>query len=569
MRANTLITVILIFLIAVFAGLAVRVFYLQNYKSKEYQANSQRQQYAAIMNNPPRGIIVDRNNNILAASNVVETVFAEPRVMTDPDIAKTVAGKLQNILKMPAHEILKKIYNSKNPGFVRIMEDINQIQRQAVIRERIFGIGIHSDWQRYFPMSNLTSHVVGYTGYELAGLEGIELQYNSILTGSRGKDVFVIDAHRKPLGVQKSSEEARPGSSLVLTIDSTIQEFTRNALIRQRKAFQAESAIAIVMDPWTGAILSMVSVPDFDPSDRNSTTPDTRRNRVVTDPFEPGSIFKPLVVALALDAGIISYNEKFYCEMGSYSGKGFGTIGEWAGHRFGNLNAREILVRSSNIGMAKIGRKMGKKRLYDAVKLFGFGCRTGIDLPGEAPGTVRKLSKWDGYSVTRVPYGHEITVTPLQIIRAYAILANGGSSVTPHLVSAVVNADGQIEKIKTPAGNTGYVIDTEVANWIVQDALVGVVRDDAGTGHQAALKKWQVFGKTGTANISKKGGGYDEQNYVASFAGGAPADDPAVVILVAVRKPDKSLNKGYSGGKVAAPAAREILENTLTYLERI
>ncbi len=293
---------------------------------------------------------------------------------------------------------------------------------------------------------------------------------------------------------------------------------------------------------------------------------DTLRNRAVNDPFEPGSIFKPIVAALALDGGVVNRSEKIFCENGSYSGKGFAHIGEWANKQFGNLTIREILVKSSNIGMAKIGRRMGKKKLYEGLKLFGFAAKTGIDLGGEDPGFLYPVNKWTTSSVTRIPYGHEISVTALQIIRAYCILANGGSLVTPHLLSAIVDSSSEIRELPPRKSLAGFIVSPEAAHWIVRQALVGVVQE--GTGKEAALEKWQVFGKTGTANIARSDGkGYDQTNYTASFVGGAPAENPAVVVLVAIRKPNKALGKGYSGGRVAAPVVKEILEKTLTYLE--
>jgi len=569
MKTNLAITAIFILLIAAFGGLGFRLYYLQYYKTAEYELDSKRQQRAIVSNKPPRGIIVDRQNKILAASKMVDTVFAEPRIFADPDAMKVAAAKLQDILQVPSHEICAIIEETKNPGFVKIKDDITTTQRKKIKDARIYGIGIHSNWRRSYPMGSLTSNILGLTDNELKGIEGIELKYNSYLTGQKGRDIFVVDAHRNPIALDEASNEYKEGNSLISTIDSTIQQFTRQALIKQCKAFEAESAIAIVMDPWTGAILSMVSVPDFDPVDRANSKADTRRNRAITDPYEPGSIFKPIVAAIALDEGVITKTTSIYCEKGNYTGKGFGTIGEWGNHRFGNLNVNDILVRSSNIGMAKIGQKAGKNKIHRGVKLFGFGSKTGIDLPGEDSGILRNVSKWDGYSITRVPFGHEVSVTAIQIIRAYATLANGGSPVTPHIISAIVNSRGQITEFKRPSRLTGKIIDPKVAEWIVQKPLVGVVNDEHGTGRAASLEKWQVFGKTGTANISSTGGNYDEQNYVASFAGGAPAEDPAVVILVSIRKPNKSLKKGYSGGKVAAPVVKEILEKTMTYLEQI
>jgi cell division protein FtsI/penicillin-binding protein 2 len=226
----------------------------------------------------------------------------------------------------------------------------------------------------------------------------------------------------------------------------------------------------------------------------------------------------------------------------------------------------EILIHSSNIGMAKIGQRLGKERLYKGLRLFGFGKRAGIDLPGEADGLLWGTRNWTGYSVTRIPFGQEITVTSMQLVRAFCILANRGRMVRPFLVKAVVDSKGNITELKRPLPPVGYIVKPEVAEWIVSEALVGVVNE--GTGKRAKLEKWQVFGKTGTANIAKSDErGYSDNDYVASFIAGAPAEDPAIVVLVSFRKPNKSLGKGYTGGVVASPVAGAIIEKTLNYLE--
>jgi cell division protein FtsI/penicillin-binding protein 2 len=228
---------------------------------------------------------------------------------------------------------------------------------------------------------------------------------------------------------------------------------------------------------------------------------------------------------------------------------------------------REILVKSSNIGMAKIGQKLGKDKLYEGLERFGFGRKTGIDLPGEAEGLLWPADKWTGYSVTRIPFGQEISTTAIQLLTAFCVLANGGHPVRPFVVKAMVDSKGQVTKLKQPPPEVGFVVKPEVAKWIVEDALVGVVNE--GTGRKAKMEKWQLFGKTGTANIAKSDGhGYSEDDYIASFAAGAPAEEPKVVVLVSIRKPNKRLGKGYTGGEVAAPVAAKIIEKTLNYLER-
>jgi len=308
----------------------------------------------------------------------------------------------------------------------------------------------------------------------------------------------------------------------------------------------------------------MVSLPDFDPAER-STDPNNFRSRAVTDSFEPGSILKPIAATIALDAGAVNRTEKIFCENGSYSGKGFGRIGEYR-RGFGDLTIKEILINSSinssNIGMAKIGQRLGKDRLYDGLRLFGFGRKTGIELPGEVNGSLAPPQTWTGYSITRIPYGQEICVTGMQLIRAFCILANGGRLVRPFIVRAVVDNDGKITELKRPPPPVGYIIKPDVAEWVVREAMAGVVNE--GTGKRAQLEKWQVFGKTGTANIARSDArGYSDSDYVASFISGAPADDPAIVVLVSVRKPNKSLGKGYTGGVVASPVAKIIIEKTL------
>ena len=270
--------------------------------------------------------------------------------------------------------------------------------------------------------------------------------------------------------------------------------------------------------------------------------------------FEPGSVFKPPVAAWAVSKSIVTLNDKIFCENGNYHGKGFGRIGEYSDHKYGNLTVKGILVNSSNIGMAKIGQKMKKKELFNCVKTFGFGEKTGIDLPGEGQGLFNPLEKWTGYSETRVAFGQEISVTAMQLLKSFCILANGGYTVKPYLIKATVDNNGKLIKLNQPEVSPNPIIKPSIAKWIVSDALVGVVQD--GTGKKASLKKWQVFGKTGTANIAKSDQrGYSDSDYVSSFIGGAPAKDPEIVVLVSIRKPNKRLGKGYTGGVVAGPVA--------------
>ncbi|MCH7557375.1 MAG: penicillin-binding protein 2 [Planctomycetes bacterium] len=559
-------------LIGAFLALAGRCFYLQFLRNDHYIGKCLEQQQGWVPHKPQRGVILDCRGRVLAASNKVRIVKVEPRKVKD---AKSLSSELQPILGMGAHEIYKLINESKNPGYVKIKTGAEASECDAA-RRISSAVGVESDWRRHYPMGRLAVHVVGFTSLDNRGLEGIEYQYDKQLSGSAAQDMFFADVRRRPIRPVPIEQSLAPdgsgqnsiltnGVGIILTIDATIQQFARDELIKQYENYEAESAVAIVAEPKTGAILAMVSLPDFDPADAHSTDPDNLRNRILTDEFEPGSIIKPLVVAIALDAGVVNKVEKIFCENGNYSGRGFGRIGEYR-RGFGDLTVREILIESSNIGMAKIGQRLGKNRLYKGLRLFGFGKKVGIDVPGEADGLLRPAHKWTGYSVTRIPFGQEVTVTAIQLVRSFCILANRGRLVRPFLVKAIVDNDGEITELKRPLPPVGYVVKPEVAEWIVSDCLVGVVNE--GTGKRAKLDKWQVFGKTGTANIAKSDErGYSDSDYVASFIAGAPADDPAIVVLVSIRKPNKKLGKGYTGGVVASPVAGKIIEKTLNYLE--
>lgn len=551
----------LLLLIVALLSLAGRCFYLQHFKSNHYIDISTKQQQKLVTQKPQRGEILDCRGRVLAASNKIHTIKAEPRIIEDLEATST---KLAPILRMSSREIYKIIAESQNPGFAKLKVGADLEQR--IKARRIYGIGVDSDWQRHYPLGSLASHIVGFTSVDNQGLGGIELQCDKELGGLARQNIIFADARRRPIRLKQQNGTFSDGVGIILTVDATIQQFARAELIKQYESYEAESAVAIVVEPSTGAILAMVSLPDFDPNDIRSADPDNFRNRAITDQFEPGSILKPIVAAIAIDGGVVGTNEKIFCENGYYHGKGFGGITEYRNHRYGNMTVREILVKSSNIGMAKIGQRLGKGRLYKGLKLFGFGKETGVDLPGEVEGVLRPAREWTGYSVTRIPFGQEISVTAIQLIRAFCILANGGRSVRPFFIRAMVDNNGRVIKLKQQRRTgVGFVVEPEVAEWIVTEALVGVV--DEGTGKRAKLEKWQVFGKTGTANIAKSNEkGYSDSDYVASFIAGAPAEDPAAVVLVSIRKPNKKLGRGYTGGAVASPVAARILEKTLTYL---
>jgi cell division protein FtsI/penicillin-binding protein 2 len=476
-----------------------------------------------------------------------------------------------DILGMDAGEIARTIVNNRDKRYRVLKREATEAECEAVAQ--FHGIYVQSQWKRYYPMGRLTSHVVGYVGYEGFGQAGLELKHNSELAGNLQEAYFLSDFKRRPMRVFNQSDAAPVqeiyGQGIILTLDTAIQGFVRQALKKRWLEYEAESAYAIVANPKTGAILAMVSLPDYDPSASKEDL-ESQKNSAVQDSFEPGSVLKPIIVALALDEGVITREEKIFCEEGHYIGKGFGHIKEYR-NPYGDLTPKEILIHSSNVGMAKIGQRMGAERLYKGLRMFGFGKKTGVNLPQESPGKLKKPADWDGYSVTRIPFGQEIGVSAIQLVRAFSVLANQGRMVKPHLIQSFVDAEGRSRQHNFGyeiADQVGYIIDPDVARYMVTDALTAVINHPKGTGKRASLKRWQVFGKTGTAQIFRRDGhGYEEGAFIASFIAGAPAEDPAVVVLVSIRHPNRKLGKGYTGGTVSSPVAAEILERTLTYLD--
>ncbi|NQV31991.1 MAG: penicillin-binding protein 2 [Phycisphaeraceae bacterium] len=570
-------TGLIMFLMLIFAGLGVRCYFIQYKNHQHYVRISLVQQRTLTAQQGPRGVIVDTRGNILAAANQTHVIFVDPQIVERPiETANLVA----DALGMDAAEIAKTIVNNRNKRYRVIKREASEAECEAVAG--LEGIHIESQWKRYYPMGRLTSHVVGYVGHDGAGQAGLEFVYNRELAGESQDAYFLSDIKRRPISVLNQSEtlpiKETYGQGMILTLDTTIQGFVRQALEKQWRAFEAESASAIVANPKTGAILAMVSMPDYDPSASKEDLT-IQQNHAVQDWFEPGSVIKPIVVAMALDAGVIKKQEKIFCEdgrfRGSYKGKSIGLISEYNDHEYGDLTPKEILIHSSNIGMAKIGMRMGGDRLYKGLRLFGFGQRTGVNLPQESPGLLKNPEKADSpsYSVTRLPFGQGgICVSGVQLVRAFSVLVNQGRMIKPHVIQAFVDADGMPQRRHSGyeiASQVGYIIDPDIAKYIVEDALTAVINDPHGTGKKAAVKRWQVFGKTGTAEIARSDGrgGYEDDAFIASFIGGAPAEDPAVVVLVSIRRPNRKLNKGYTGGTVSGPVVGEIIERTLTYMD--
>ncbi|MFI4912702.1 MAG: peptidoglycan D,D-transpeptidase FtsI family protein [Sedimentisphaeraceae bacterium JB056] len=581
--------VMLIFISAAVA-LTYRCFQLGDYKTTKDSQALQNLQRIKVKLEPQKGLIVDTEGRLLAANKQVSTLFVDPVfLMSEPNQLLLTEKfnqfkEIENTLDLPPYKIEDTIFNHPNDRYWPIKPELTKEQVGFVKSKNVKGLGVvESGSKRDYITGELFSHIIGFASSNKKFSEGLESIYYDELTGQSGYETYLGDRSRRPINLYGESKQPVHGVSLILTADAVIQLYAREALHKRCKEYEAESGMAIVMNPENGAILAMTNYPDFDPTALADSEIPARRNRAVTDVYEPGSIMKPIVCAIALDMGVINKNTVIYCEKGQYCGKGFGCIGEYGNHSYGNLTVAGIIQHSSNIGMAKLGQKMGAKRLYNALRMFGFGDEVThkkitdwtpeeqknkeiSEFLGEREGLLNRLERWNGYSITRVPYGQEIGVTALQIAKAYCILANGGRDVQPHIVRAFVDSNGANVITEPPSAGAGYIIKPEVADYIVKKAMVDVVNSSDGTGKKAALDDYTVFGKTGTANISVNKG-YDSQNYVASFVGGAPAEDPRVIVLVSIVKPNRRLGKGYTGGTVSGPVVAEIIDKTLKYMK--
>jgi cell division protein FtsI (penicillin-binding protein 3) len=490
-------------------------------------------------------------------------VFADPSQITER--AET-AARMAAILQLDAGEVEERIRSSGTPRFCWLKRRVAAAEAEAVRQASLAGIGLVPEHVRHYPLGSSMGQVIGFVGDEGKGLEGLELSCNDWLAGEDGYRWTLRDTRRRPIRASSDPdrEEVKPrdGGHVILTIDSVIQGFVEERLARQVKEFQAESGVGVVMDPRNGDVLAMACYPPFDPNDFRCARPEDRRNRVVTDMVEPGSTFKPFVASGALVAGVVRPDETIYCHDGLY------VIGGRRLHDafpHGNLTFEQIVVKSSNIGMAILAGRMGNQAIYDTVRGFGFGRPTGIDFPGEAAGSVVPLRLWTSYSTTSVPMGHEIAVTPLQMVTAFSAIANDGVRLKPRLIRARLDDEGSVVDEFTGPEPVGRALPIETARYFTKQVLVAVV-NGTGSASNAAIPGYQVLGKTGTAQVPYADRrGYEPNAYLASFVGAAPAEDPQVAVLVMIRKPNPV--KGYYGGVVSAPVVGDVLASTLAYLQ--
>jgi len=510
------------------------------------------------------GEIVDRCGRLLATTITAHSLYVNPAAIADP---KHVADELADVLGLDADALADRIVGNRDKHFLWIKRRLSDDEAERVRNRNLPAKtwGFREEYLRRYPQGRLAAHVIGLRDIDGIGRGGLEQSFDHLLRGRAGRRVLVRDARGKVIDVQEQTAAApRHGRSIVLCLDAVIQLYAERELDRVVAQWKPRTACAIVLDPTNGEVLAMASRPTFDPNLPATVSAAAWKNTAIAAIYEPGSTFKPLVVAWALQTGVINADESFHCENGVYR---MGRRVLHDHHPYGRLCVKDILVKSSNVGMAKIGERLTNRGLYEAVVAFGFGRVTGIELPGELPGIVRPLETWNVYSTGSVPMGQEIATTPLQLITAHAALANGGKLMNPRLVLKQTDVAPLRSDLPATAGTTATVVSQtvrpEIARWLVEQPLTDAVR--RGTGRKAQLDGYTVFGKTGTAQKPDPAtGGYSSHKHVSSFICGAPADAPRVLVLVVVDEP--SVGSNHYGGTVAAPAASRILHKTLIHL---
>lgn len=536
-----------------FAITCARAFYLQVINKEKLVKLAERQYHKIVPLTPVRGVIYDRNNSPLAVSIEMDSCFAESRSIDD---LKDASAKLSHLLGVSREALERKLKTNRN--FVWLQRRLPPDMVKRITGLDLEGIGFVKETKRFYPNGELAGHVIGFTGLDPDGLEGVELKYNSTILGSVGylvteRDALGRDIDRKGIVVTKASK----GHNVTLTLDKNIQYITEKELANAVISSGAKGGMALVMEPQTGRVLAMANHPFFNPNSFSAYPSSVLRNKTIVDSFEPGSTFKVFLIASAMDEGIVSPNDRFNCENGSYA-IGGRTIHDT--HKYGSLSVSDILKYSSNIGAAKIGTMLGQERLYRHLKEFGFGARSGIDLPGEAYGYLRDGSQWFGVDLATISFGQGVSATALQIITAISAVANGGLLMKPYVVERITDENGA-ELQETLPQVVRRVITPETARRMAK--MMEGVAAEGGTGMSASVEGYQVAGKTGTAQkVDPITRGYSVDKRIASFVGFVPADNPRLAVLVVVDEPKTS----PYGGVVAAPAFSAIAQQTLCYL---
>ncbi len=502
-----------------------------------------------------RGVIYDRNGTELAINLERPSIYCDPKALKKPE---KVALTLRDLIGKSTREIMQSF--KQNRRFLWLARKVSPKVAQMVERFGFTGLGVLPDTSRFYPLHSMAAHILGFVDIDNIGQEGVERVYNKELIGdlkeSFNRRVYLKRDARGNL-LYSGVEFERKGNSIVLTIDQGLQAIAELALDHVIEKHSPRAASVILMDPYTGEILALANRPTFDPNEPGRFRASYRRNRAVTDLYEPGSTFKLVMATAALEDKVATLNTKVDCSAGMIEVAGKKIRDH---HRHGKLTLKEIIQKSSNVGAVKIALKLGPERFYKYVEKYGFGRKTGIDLTGESPGIVKPPSQWSGTTLAAMAIGYEVMVTPIQVLNAYAVVANGGYRVRPHLLKAVMSKDGEILRVIN-SGRGERIISPKTVR-LLKEAFMAVVSRD-GTAPKAEVSGNRVAGKTGTTKlIDPRTGRYSNKHFVSSFVGMVPVERPVFVAIVVVWDP----KHGYYGGEVAAPAFREIAERALAYL---
>jgi cell division protein FtsI (penicillin-binding protein 3) len=527
-------------------GLGTRLVHLQVYSHDWLEARAARQQERIVTVSPTRGRILDREGREFARSVEMKSIYATNSEIKDPT---DVARRLAPILGLPEKTILDRL-TDEDRKFVCLKRKVDPSVSDAVAALAIDGIDFVAENKRVYPRHELAAQILGYCGVDENGLAGLELVYDKEVRGREGRVILASDARRR---TYDSAEVApTPGNDLKLTIDAVAQYRVEQVLQRGVRDTGAKWGIAIVMKPRTGEILAIANCPTFDPNEFGKATDDQRRNRAVEAIYEPGSTFKIVAFSGCLEENLITPATMVDCQGGSITVAGR-VVHD---HPFGTLPAAKALAVSSNVAAIKMGMRLGNERFYDYIRRFGFGARTGIEVPGETAGLLQPVERWQPTTIGSVPMGHEIGVTALQAVAAMSTIANDGVWARPHVVDHMITPDGTVVDRRAP--ETRRVVSEETAR-LMTGMLEDVVLE--GTAKHAGLESFRAAGKTGTAQkIDPRTKRYSSTKYVASFCGFAPANDPELACIVVLDEPHRG---GHTGGATAAPIFGAILGELL------
>lgn len=543
---------VFLLLVVLFFSLFARLFSLQIFGFHTFTDLADGQHNMVLKLEPRRGTIYDRYLEPIAINLDMPSIYCDPRGVTDKE---RTAEMLSNILHVNKEALLEKL--SRDKAFIWVKRKADSESVEKIKKLKLAGVYFLPESKRHYSNDSMASQVLGCVGMDNEGLEGLEMLYNDKLQGKPGWKHMIRDA--KQTAVIENERESIPpqnGYNLILTIDDVIQYIAENEVANMMAKYNASSASAIVMDPYTGRILAMVNSPGYNPNGFSSAPKELMKNNAICSVFEPGSVFKVVTASAALDLDKVKMDEEFDCEMGEWE-TCRRTLHDY--HPYGKLPFKLVIAHSSNIGTVKAAMKLGPVAIYDYINKFGFGEKTGIDLPGEVAGIKRPPSTWSRSDITTVPIGQGIAVTSLQLACAMGVIANGGYLVKPYV----------LDKITTPEGRLYKQFEPQVKRKVLKEdtckkmrEILGLVVSE-GTGGPAKSKIYELCGKTGTAQIPSPAGGYYPNRFVASFIGFAPKDKPRVVIVVHAWNPHPI----HFGGNVAGPAFRKIAERTLDYLD--